>query len=67
MAEQPKVIQLLDRSKLPTREREVKEYRFRNRLHQAASQARARLQSQARENSAAADRADAKPGNVSPL
>jgi len=60
MSDQPKVHQLLDRSKLPTREREIKEYRFRNRLHQAIGLARARLQSQAREK-AAADPPDAKP------
>jgi hypothetical protein len=49
MSDQPKVRELLDRSKLPTREREIKQFRFRLRLHQAASLARARLKSQARE------------------
>jgi hypothetical protein len=60
MSDQPKVHQLLDRSKLPSREREIKEYRFLNRLHQAIGLARARLQSPTREK-AAADQPDAKP------
>jgi hypothetical protein len=43
MPSPPKVTELLDRAKLPTREKEVKAYRFRQRLHQAIGQARERL------------------------
>ena len=59
MSDQSKARELLDRSKLPSREREIKEYRFRNRLHQAIGLARTRLQQRQVLAKSASDQPDA--------